>query len=89
MFKTNEEVKQYIEDAGCEDVVIFENPDYSSAFIGLSSDDRAVYDHEKMVEFLVREEEMDEEDARDFISYNTLRALGYQERAPIVLMPVL
>ena len=86
--KTNEEVKAYIEAAGYDEVIIFENPDYASAFIGLSSDDRAIYDYERMVEHLMTEEGMDEEEARDFISYNTLRSLPYITKGPVVIHPI-
>lgn len=86
--KTNEEIKAYIADQGLEEVVIFENPDYSTAFIGVSDEDRAVYDYEKMVEFLMTEEHMVEEEARDFISFNTLRSLPYVENGPVVVFPV-
>lgn len=86
--KSAEEVKAYIVECGYEAVVVFENPDYASAFIGISEDNRAVYDYEKMVECLMREEEMTEEDARDFISYNTLRSLGYVDGAPVVVYPI-
>ena len=85
--KDNNEIKQYIEEQGEENVLIFENPDYSEAFIGLSHDARAVYDYERMVQSLMKEDHMVEEEARDFISYNTLRSLGYYENSPIVLFP--
>ena len=86
--KTNDEIKKYIEEMGYEEVVIFENPDYASAFIGVSEDDRAVYDYEKMVDSLMEEDGMDEEEARDFISYNTLRSLGYIEKSPVIVYSV-
>ena len=40
-----------------------------------------------MVEFLVETEGMTEEDSADFISYNTIRSLGYGQNGitPIVL----
>lgn len=85
--KDNNEIRQYIEEQEAEDVLIFENPDYSAAFLGLSDTGRAVYDYERMVECLMTEDDMSEEDARDFISYNTLRSLGYYENSPIVLFP--
>lgn len=42
--------------AGYEDVVVFENFGYDDALIGVSEDGRAVYDFEKMVDWLVHNE---------------------------------
>ena len=62
--------------------------DFCSAFIGVSDEGRAVYDYNKMVESLM-EDGMDEEQAIDWISYNTVRSLPYQgPLAPIILYPV-
>lgn len=69
-------------------VVIMENPDYASAFIGFATDseDRkiAVYEYNAMVDHLVADG-MDELDAVEFIDYNTMRALPYYEGAPIII----
>lgn len=85
---TLEEVKQELVDCGCEGSVVLENPDYADAFVGVTTDGRAVYDLEKMVVCLMEEDGMSEEDAREFIDYNTLRAIPYMESAgpaPVVL----
>lgn len=78
-------VAELIEAYGYEDVLIFENPAYEDAFIGVSEDGRAVYIYERMVECLVQEDGMTEEEAADFISYNTIRSLPYFEGSPIVV----
>lgn len=62
---------------GYEDVIIFENPDYSTALIGVDTNNRAVYSYEKMVEDLVKCEGYSEQDAIDWIEYNTIRSLPY------------
>lgn len=78
--------RESLVDAGYEDVVVFENPDYDDCIIGVSSDRRAIYSMEKMVRWLMTEDHISEEDARDFICYNTLRSLPYiGETAPIVM----
>ena len=86
---SQEEIKEYILEQGYDEVVVFDNPDYASAFIGISSDDRAVYDYDKMVQHLMEEDGMDETDAIEFIEYNTIRALPYwYDKAPVVVHPV-
>lgn len=70
-----------------DDIVLFSNFDYEDAFIGISNDDRAIYDWEKMVAYLVEKQDMTEEEAIEWIDYNTIRALAYYEKAPIIMYP--
>ena len=74
---------------GFEDIIIFKNPSYDDALIGVSEDNRAVYDYYKMVERLMKEEDWTEEEAEDWVNYNTIRALPYMgEGTPIIMFPV-
>lgn len=74
--------EQLLLEAGYEGTIFFTNPSYEDAFLGISSDDRAIYDYEKMVESLVNHEDMTEDEAREFIDYN---ATFYIEGGPIIL----
>jgi len=75
---------------GYEGVVFFENFGYDDALIGVSHDDRAVYDYDKMVEWLVNNEGMTDTEAVEWIDYNTVRALGYAgDKAPIIVYPLI
>ena len=69
--------KDILMDQGFENFIIFENPDYDSAIIGITEDNQVVYDYEKMIERLIQEDDMSYEEAIDFISYNTIRSLSY------------
>lgn len=86
-FKTVEEVKDYLCEHGCEDTVVLEDYDYASAFVGITEDDRAVYDYDSMVEWLAEKEPTWElEDVEEWISDNTIRAIPYMgEKAPVIL----
>lgn len=87
--KTEEDVRELIEDNEYENVIIFSNPDYASAFIGISEDGRAVYDYEKMIDYLMWKENWSDNEAVEFIEYNTIRALPYMgEKAPIIVYPL-
>lgn len=70
---------------GYEDVIIFENPSYDDALIGITTDNRAVYDYELMVEWLFKNYGWSREDAVEWIEYNTLRAIPYYDAAPVVV----
>lgn len=75
--------------AGYEDVVIFENYSYDDALIGVTEDGRAVYDFDKMVRWLVETEDFTDEEAIEWIEYNTIRALPYMgDDAPIIMYPL-
>lgn len=87
--KTEEDVRELIEDHEYENVIIFSNPDYASAFMGISEDGRAVYDYEKMIDYLMEKENWSDNEAVEFIEYNTIRALPYMgSSAPIIIYPL-
>lgn len=82
---SDQTVEERIIDAGYEDVVVFSNNEYSTAFIGVSEDERAVYDFDKMVEWLMETDGFSLEEAIEWVEYNTIRALPYYEKSPIIL----
>lgn len=57
--------------------------------IGIDSNNRAVYDYDKMVVWIMKQDGCGYEDAVDWIEYNTIRSLPYVgDDAPIVVHPV-
>ena len=71
---------------GYDEVKYLTDYSYDSALIGVTDDGRAVYDYELMAEWLMDAEGWSYEDACEWISYNTLRAIPYMgEDAPIVM----
>ena len=58
--------KDILMDQGFENFIIFENPDYDSAIIGITENNQVVYDYEKMIEHLMQEDDMDYEEAVDW-----------------------
>ena len=76
-------------DMGYEDVVIFKDYSYDDALIGVTEDNRAVYDFDKMVAWLVETQGFTQDEAIEWIEYNTIRALGYfGDEAPVVMYPL-
>lgn len=75
-------------DAGFEDVIVFDTPAYDDALLGVDTENRAVYDYNKMVEGLMVIDGMSEEDAVEWIDYNTIRSLPYVPGAPIIVYPI-
>lgn len=76
-------------DAGYENVVLFLSSSYDDALIGVSEDGRAVYDFDLMVEWLIKTDGMSEEEAIEWIEYNTIRSLPYiGAKAPIIMYRV-
>lgn len=82
----NKDIRDIIYDMGCENSVVFDNPDFDQAIIGISEDGNVVYDYDLMVEELIKNEDMTYEEAVDFISYNTIRVIPYiNNPKPIVM----
>lgn len=75
--------RERIENEGFEDVIIFDNPSYDDAFIGVTNDNRAVYDYDKIIEWLVEKKSMDYDEAADFISWNN--SFYYGEGYPLII----
>lgn len=74
---------------GYEDVLFLTNYSYDDALIGVTDDGRAVYDYEKMIEWLMKEEGWTDNEAVEWIECNTIRALPYfGEGAPIIMYPI-
>lgn len=65
--------REVLSDMGYDHVVVFSNPDYDDAIIGIDTNERAVYSFSKMVEHLMKADDISEEDAIEFIEYNTIR----------------
>lgn len=79
-------IESFIDDLGLEDVTIFRNPDFADAFLGVSTTGQAVYSYDAMVQSMMGDDGMEsEEDAMEFIGYNTLRAMEYIDNPPIVI----
>lgn len=71
---------------GYDEVKYLTNYSYDTALIGVSECNRAVYDYDLMVKWLMVNEEMNYEDACEWIDYNTIRALPYiGEGCPIII----
>ena len=79
----SEELEAYLETAKAS---IFVNPDFNEAIIGVTTDDRAVYDYDLMIESLAKKNNISLEEAQEFIDYNTVRALSYMPNAPVVII---
>ena len=76
-------------EAGYEDVIVLTDYDYEDAIVGVTSDDRVVYDYDKMVEWLCEKENFTAEEAVEWIDYNTIRALPYAgDKGPLIMFRV-
>lgn len=74
---------------GYEGVKFFTDYSYDTALIGVTTDNQAIYNFDLMVEWLVQNEKMTENEAIEWIEYNTIRALPYMgEGAPIIYFPL-
>lgn len=61
---------EYCIDMGYTDIVIFDR--FETAFMGVSTDNRAVYSYQKMITYLMKEDGMDYGEAVEFLDFNTI-----------------
>ena len=63
---------------------------YDDALIGISDDNRAVYDFDKMVDWLINIQKFEYEEAKEWIEVNTIRALPhFGKGAPSIMYPLM
>ena len=82
----SDKVENKLLDNGYEDIIYLVNYSYDDALIGVSEDNRAIYDYDLMVKWLIENEDFNESEAIDWVDYNTIRMLQYiGDRAPIIM----
>lgn len=86
----NMDAEKRLLDNGYEGIKYLTDFSYDTALIGVTNDNRAVYDFEKMVEWLVETQNWTNSEAVEWIEYNTVRALPYfGEDAPVIMYPLM
>lgn len=75
------------DELGEDGTILFRDPDYTSAICGVTYDGEVVYDYNKMIEYLILTQEMDAEEAADFISYNASFGMSGC-KMPIIMYPI-
>lgn len=73
------------EELGENGTVVLRHFDFSTAIVGVSDDERLIYDYEKMIEHLINYENMDAEEAIDYISYNFSFPMAGDKKWPVIM----
>ena len=72
------EAERILLEKGYEGTMFLTGFSYDDALVGVTTDRRAVYDYDRMVEWLINEEGFEDDvEAMEWIDYNTLRAVPY------------
>ena len=79
-------VRDLLADQGLGESITFANPDYESAIAGYTPDGRIVYRYSEMIRYLMETDCMSEEEAAEFIDFNTVGA--YIENGPIIMYEI-
>lgn len=81
------ELALVLEDFGfdCDEIVLFDNPSYDEALIGVTTSGRAVYDYDEMINCLVNGDKMTYDEAIEWLEFNTVRAAQYNGDNPIMM----
>lgn len=73
-----QELKKLLCEMGLENSLMFESPDYMSAIVGIDYHSGSIiYDYDLMVQHLMKQDNISEQDAIDFVEFNTLRSIPY------------
>lgn len=89
IFNTVEELREYLEAQGHEETVFFENPSFVKAITGITDSEQLIYDYNLMILAVMEEENWSEEEAIEWIDYNTIRSIPYiGQYHPIVSFPI-
>ena len=59
-----------------------------TAIIGVTDDNRVVYDYDKLRTAFMKAEGWDEEESDDWINYNTIRSLPYIPNSPVIMFDI-
>ena len=87
--KMNKKIEELLLSNGYEGIKYLSNYSYDDALVGVTADGRTVYDFNKMIEWLMREEDCTYEEAVEWVEYNTIRAIPYMgDDGPIVFYPL-
>ena len=90
----NDELKELIEElVGYDEeelnqIIVLEGDEFADGAIGLTDDNHIIYDYEKLVESLSKQEDMTEEDAIDWLEFNTIPSIPYMSsygKEPIIM----
>lgn len=74
---------------GHDEAVVFDGPDFDDAIIGVTDEGQVVYDYNAMVRSMMQQDGISEDEAIEFIEYNTIRSIPYAgENAPIIMYPI-
>ena len=86
----NQDIRDEVCCLGGEEALLFCNPDFDEAIVGVTTDGRAVYDFERMVEDMAVRDSISSEEAAEFIDYNTIQSIPYAgEYAPVIMYPII
>ena len=80
-------VSKFLERFNYHDVASLRHPGFNSAMIGVSTDNRAVYDYTKILEIL-RTDGMSDDQAVEFIDHIIIRGNNGTVSDPIIFHPL-
>ena len=67
------------------DILLIDDECYNDSLVGVTNDERAVYDEDIMVEEFSKRYNCSPENALEYIEYNVIRALPYYKgKAPVI-----
>lgn len=77
--------REELVELGYEECVLLEPKSLDEAIIGITHDNRIIYEYEKLVKAFMEHDGMTNEEAVEWIDYNTIRSLPYIQNSPVIM----
>lgn len=85
----NRELRNELSNIYGEELIVFDNPEFDKAIVGVTTDNRVVYNYRAMAEYFASVNKCDVVEAMEFIDFNTIRALPYMGGyAPVIMFDI-
>lgn len=85
MFDKFEDLVIHLKESNLPETMMFTDPHFTDAFLGITSEGLLVYDYDKMIEFLFKYYDLEEILAHKYIEEHVIPSIKNVEKAPIVL----
>lgn len=63
--------------------------DYAGAVVGITDNNRVVYDYNKMVQIIMERDGITKQEAEEYLEYNELNTLSNKPYTPLIIYPVM
>ena len=86
---TNNDLRELLLEQGHEDTILLEGDEFADGVLGVTEDGHLVYGYNEIIDSLMKAWDCPEQEAIDWLEYNTIRSIAYMRTAgkePIIVL---